>query len=77
MACLKSGKNGAIAAYKSGLGPAGMRTVFIKQIAGGNMFHIPVLRECSGDRAMTRISDARFAVHFFAPNASVNSPLHC
>jgi hypothetical protein len=41
------------------------------------MFHIPFLCERRAKRAMTRVSDARFGVHFFAANAIINSPLHC
>jgi hypothetical protein len=41
------------------------------------MFHITVLCERRAKRGMTRVSAARFGVHFFAGNSIVNSPLHC
>jgi hypothetical protein len=41
------------------------------------MFHIPTLCERRAKRGMTRVSDTRFAVHFFAGNSIVNSPLCC
>jgi hypothetical protein len=40
------------------------------------MFHIPTLCESCSNRGMTQVSDARFSVHFFAGNISVNSLLH-
>jgi hypothetical protein len=39
--------------------------------------HNPTLCERRAERGMARLSAACFAVHFFAENAIVNSPLHC
>lgn len=41
------------------------------------MFHIPTLCAEHAECAVTRVSEARFGVHFFVGNASVNSPLYC
>lgn len=41
------------------------------------MFHIPVICAQRAERGRTRVSDTRFAVHFFAANAIINSALHC
>jgi hypothetical protein len=41
------------------------------------MFHIPTLCERRAERAMARVSETCFGVHFFVGNAIVNSPLHC
>jgi hypothetical protein len=41
------------------------------------MFHISALCDRDVAHAVARVSDARFAVHFFAANASVNSLLYC
>lgn len=41
------------------------------------MFYVWELCEPPSERGRMRISEARFAVHSFAANASVNSPLRC
>jgi len=53
------------------------QTIRIKQFVCSNMFQNPKLCAERNEHGMAGVSAARFAVHCFAANASLNSPLHC